>query len=38
LNKQIVDLTVPIGQINLWNRLANGMRYVHDVDLASSGR
>jgi AhpD family alkylhydroperoxidase len=37
-DKQIVDLTILIGQINLWNRLAIGMRYVHDVDLAPSGR
>jgi AhpD family alkylhydroperoxidase len=37
-DKQIVDLTILIGQINLWNRLAIGMRYVHDVDPAPSGR
>ena len=37
-DKQIVNLTILIGQINLWNRLAIGMRYVHDVDLAPSGR
>jgi AhpD family alkylhydroperoxidase len=37
-NKQIVDLTILIGQINLWNRLAIGMRYVHDVDPAPSRR
>ena len=37
-DKQIVDLTILIGQINLWNRLAIGMRYVHDVDLALSRR
>ena len=30
--KEIVDLTILIGMINLWNRLAIGMGYVHDVD------
>ncbi len=30
--KEIVDLTILIGMINLWNRLAIGMRYVHDTD------
>lgn len=30
--KEIVDLTILIGMINLWNRLAIGMRYVHDVE------
>ncbi|MGH7040991.1 MAG: carboxymuconolactone decarboxylase family protein [Acetobacteraceae bacterium] len=29
-DKEIVDLTTLIGLINLWNRLAIGMRYVHD--------
>jgi len=29
--KEIVDLTILIGMINLWNRLAIGMRYVHDI-------
>lgn len=33
-DKEIVDLTVLVGMINLWNRLAIGMRYVHDVDAA----
>lgn len=33
-NKEITDLTILIGMINLWNRLAIGMRYVHDVDPA----
>jgi alkylhydroperoxidase family enzyme len=33
-DKEIVDLTILIGMINLWNRLAIGMRYVHDVDRA----
>jgi len=28
-DKEIVDLTYLIGMINLWNRLAVGMRYVH---------
>jgi AhpD family alkylhydroperoxidase len=31
-DKEIVDLTYLIGMINLWNRLAVGMRYVHAVD------
>jgi AhpD family alkylhydroperoxidase len=31
-DKQIVDLTILIGMINLWNRLAIGMRYIHDTD------
>ncbi len=30
-DKEIVDLTYLIGMINLWNRLAVGMRYVPDV-------
>ena len=30
-DQEIVDLTILIGVINLWNRLAIGMRYVHDV-------
>ena len=30
-DKEIVDLTILIGMINLLNRLAVGMRYVHDV-------
>ena len=30
--KEIADLTILIGMINLWNRIAIGMRYVHDVD------
>jgi AhpD family alkylhydroperoxidase len=30
-DKEIVDLTYLIGMINFWNRLAIGMRYVHDV-------
>lgn len=34
-DKEIVDLTTLIGQINLWNRLAVGMRYVHDADRAA---
>ena len=29
--KEIVDLTILIGQINLWNRLAIGMRSQHPV-------
>lgn len=35
-DKQIVDLTILIGQINLWNRLA--IRHVHEVDQAPLGR
>jgi AhpD family alkylhydroperoxidase len=31
-DEEIVDLTILIGMINLWNRLAIGMRYVHDVN------
>ena len=30
-DKQITDLSILIGMINLWNRLAIGMRYVHDA-------
>ena len=30
-DKEIADLTILIGMINLWNRLAIGMRYVHAV-------
>ncbi len=29
--KEIVDLTMLVGMINLWNRLAIGMGYVHDA-------
>ena len=36
--KEIVDLTYLIGMINLWNRVAIGMRYVHDVEPAPVGR
>src|SRR3954452_14163847 len=36
--KEIVDLTILVGMINLWNRLAIGMRYVHDVDPGDGGR
>ncbi len=31
-DKEIVDLTILVGLINLWNRLAIGLRFVHDVD------
>ena len=34
--KEIADLTILVGMINLWNRLAIGMRYVHDVDRAEA--
>ena len=37
-DKEIVDLTVLVGMINLWNRVAVGMRYVHDVDPAGEAR
>jgi len=30
-DKEIVDLTTLIGMINLWNRLAVGLRYEHPV-------
>ena len=33
-DREIVDQTILIGTINLWNRLAIGMRYVHDVAAA----
>jgi AhpD family alkylhydroperoxidase len=33
-DKEITDLTILIGMINLWNRVAIGLRYVHDVDPA----
>ncbi len=33
-DKEIVDLTILVGMINLWNRLAIGMRYVPDADRA----
>ena len=35
-DREITDLTILIGMINLWNRLAIGMRYVHDVDPAAA--
>ena len=35
-DKEITDLTILISMINLWNRLAIGMRYVHDVDPAGA--
>jgi len=37
-DKEIVDLTILVGMINLWNRLAVGMRYVHDTDRAEAAR
>jgi AhpD family alkylhydroperoxidase len=30
-DKEIVDLTVLIGLINVWNRIAIGMRFVHPI-------
>ena len=30
-DKQITDISILVGMINLWNRLAIGMRYVHDA-------
>jgi AhpD family alkylhydroperoxidase len=35
-DREIVDLTILIGLINLWNRLAVGMRYVHDTERAEA--
>ena len=35
-DKEIVDLTALIGMINLWNRLAIGMRYRHPVASAAA--
>jgi AhpD family alkylhydroperoxidase len=35
--KEMVDLTTLIGLINLWNRLAIGMRSQHPVDKAEGG-
>jgi AhpD family alkylhydroperoxidase len=35
-DKAIVDLTTLVGMINLWNRLAIGMNYVHDLDARQS--
>jgi AhpD family alkylhydroperoxidase len=37
-DKEITDLTILIGMINLWNRLAIGMRYVHDGAPAGASR
>ncbi len=36
-DKEIVDLTILVGMINLWNRLAIGMRYVHDAERGAAG-
>lgn len=33
-DKELADLTTLIGMINLWNRLAIGLRYEHPVDRA----
>jgi AhpD family alkylhydroperoxidase len=35
-DKEIVDLTILVGQINLLNRLAIGLRYQHPVDSAKA--
>lgn len=35
-DKEIVDLTTLIGLINLWNRLAIGLRLVHEIDRAEA--
>jgi alkylhydroperoxidase family enzyme len=35
-DKEIVDLTILVGQINLLNRLAIGLRYQHPVDAAKA--
>jgi len=34
-DKELVDLTTLVGMINLWNRLAIGLRYEHPVDAAA---
>ena len=34
-DKEIIDLTVAIGMINLWNRLMVGLRSDHPVDTAA---
>jgi AhpD family alkylhydroperoxidase len=31
-DKEIVDLTILVGMINLWNRIAIGFRYQHPVE------
>jgi AhpD family alkylhydroperoxidase len=33
--RELVDLTTLIGMINLWNRLAIGLRYEHPADAAA---
>jgi alkylhydroperoxidase family enzyme len=35
--KEIADLTILIGMINLWNRIAIGFRYAHPVE-AGAGK
>ena len=35
-DKELADLTVLIGMINLWNRLAIGLRYEHSVSVATA--
>lgn len=35
-DKEIADLTILIGMINLWNRLAMGLRYVHEIEPAGA--
>lgn len=35
-DKEIVDLTILIGLINQWNRLAIGMGYVHPADMRAA--
>jgi AhpD family alkylhydroperoxidase len=37
-DQQIVDLSILVGLINLWNRLAIGMLYSPDADPAGAGR
>ena len=34
-DKELVDLTILIGMINLWNRLAIGLQYVRSTDAAA---
>jgi AhpD family alkylhydroperoxidase len=34
-DKELIDLTILIGMINLWNRLAISLRYEHPVSTAA---
>ncbi|MCF3946263.1 carboxymuconolactone decarboxylase family protein [Acidiphilium sp. AL] len=35
-DKEIIDLTILIGLINVWNRLAIGLRFEHEADHAEA--